>query len=82
MQGTWRKITIDDTVPVDADGNILLPRSSLAGELWPLLLAKALSRLLVPCYEVRLDLPECGEANILHFLTGWMPEVVNLDTDK
>ena len=81
-QGMWRKVTIDDTVPVDADGNILLPRSSLAGELWPLLLAKALCCLVAPCYEDRLDLPEFGEANLLHFLTSWMPETVSLDPDK
>lgn len=40
--GCWRRILIDDTVPVDKDGRSLLPYTSNNFELWPMLLAKAL----------------------------------------
>ncbi len=78
----WRKVMIDDYVPVSENGSILLPLSSMPGELWPALLAKAICRVLTPSYEVRIDTPEFGEANIMHLLTGWVPEIVTLDADR
>ncbi len=61
---------------------MLLPQSSLAGELWPVLLAKAVCILLESSYQLRMDLPEFGDASIAHLLTGWMPEIINLDPEK
>jgi hypothetical protein len=78
-QGAWRKVTIDDVVPVDAEGRLLLPTSAVPGELWPMLVAKAVCRVLEPYYEVRLDLPEFGQASVLQLLTGWLPETRALD---
>lgn len=46
-----------------------------------MLLAKAICKVLAPYYQVRLDMPEFGEANILHMLTGWLPDVYNLDAE-
>lgn len=43
--GYWRRILIDDTVPVDKGGRPLLPRTSNNAELWPILLAKALLKI-------------------------------------
>jgi hypothetical protein len=40
--GTWRKITIDDKIPVDSQGRALMLTSSLSNEIWPFLLCKAL----------------------------------------
>ena len=40
--GCWRRILVDDTVPVDKDGGLLLPCTFNNFELWPMLLAKAL----------------------------------------
>lgn len=79
-QGSWRKVTIDDFIPFDAQGLPLLPRSSIPGELWPILVAKAVCKMLAPYYEVRLDAPEFGEGSIVHMLTGWVPEVVTIDS--
>ena len=42
LQGCWRKVIIDDTLPFDDDGHLLLPATRLEHELWPMLLAKAL----------------------------------------
>jgi hypothetical protein len=78
LQGAWRRIAVDDTIPVDEEGRFLFPRSSLP-ELWPLLVAKAVCRVLEPYYEVRLDLPEFGQASVLQLLTGWLPETRALD---
>jgi hypothetical protein len=40
--GAWRKIAIDDRIPVDINGKPLLLSSSFQNELWPLILSKAL----------------------------------------
>lgn len=44
--GTWRKIVIDDRIPVDAQGSPLLPLSPGDNEIWPLLIGKALLKIL------------------------------------
>ena len=44
-QGCWRKVTVDDAIPFDDEDNMLLPASTTEGELWPMLLAKALIKL-------------------------------------
>lgn len=82
VQGTWRKVTIDDYIPVDAEGNVLLPCSSIPGEIWPMLLAKAICKIMAGYYEVRLDMPEYGEANIVQLLTGWVPETIALEKSR
>jgi hypothetical protein len=46
FMGTWRKIVIDDLVPVDEQNRPLLPQTCLPGELWPMLLAKALLKVI------------------------------------
>ena len=40
--GTFRKVTVDDTMPFDEEGNLLLPATARTHELWPMLLTKAL----------------------------------------
>ncbi|KYM98476.1 Calpain-7-like protein [Cyphomyrmex costatus] len=43
--GCWRRILVDDIIPVDKNGKLLLPSTSNNFELWPMLLAKALLKL-------------------------------------
>ena len=45
--GAWRKVFVDDRVPVDANGKNLLLVSPNANELWPSLLSKAILKLAV-----------------------------------
>jgi hypothetical protein len=45
-KGTWRKIIVDDLIPVDDKGVILLPQTSIAGEIWPMILTKALLKII------------------------------------
>ena len=46
FMGTWRKIIIDDLMPVDEKGILLMPQTSISGEIWPLLLTKALLKII------------------------------------
>ena len=46
FMGMWRKIIIDDLIPVDEDGQVLLPQTSIYGEIWPMLLTKALLKII------------------------------------
>jgi hypothetical protein len=66
----WRKVTIDDKVPVDAEGLALLPTSNNSTEIWPLLLGKAL-------FKVFSGQPIAdGGVLLLQALTGWCPASV------
>jgi hypothetical protein len=40
--GRWRRVDVDDLLPVDADGNVVYLASSMRSEIWPSLLVKAL----------------------------------------
>ncbi|ETO67146.1 hypothetical protein F444_15858 [Phytophthora nicotianae P1976] len=40
--GRWRRIDIDDKLPLDADGKVIYLASSMKNEIWPSLLVKAL----------------------------------------
>ncbi len=63
----WRKVVVDDKVPVDEAGLSMLPISAAPNEVWPLVLGKAL-------LKVFSGQPiAAGGALILHALTGWFP---------
>jgi hypothetical protein len=40
--GSWRKVIVDDKIPVDSEGRALLLSSPIPGEIWPLILTKAI----------------------------------------
>jgi hypothetical protein len=44
--GSWRAVRVDDAVPVNHKGECVLAASAAKAELWPLLLAKAVYRVL------------------------------------
>ncbi|POM71132.1 Calpain-like cysteine protease C2 [Phytophthora palmivora] len=44
--GRWRRVDIDDKLPLDADGNVVYLSSSLKSEIWPCLLVKALYKVI------------------------------------
>jgi hypothetical protein len=45
-KGTWRKVIVDDLIPVDEKGLFLLPQTTISGEIWPLILSKALLKII------------------------------------
>ncbi|OWZ23080.1 Calpain-like cysteine protease C2 [Phytophthora megakarya] len=40
--GRWRRVDVDDKLPLDRDGNVVYLSSSMKSEIWPCLLVKAL----------------------------------------
>lgn len=70
--GHWRAIVIDDRLPVDADGRLLLPHTRAPCELWPMLLCKALLKL---GGRTASGL-EAGDPTVVSALTGWLPQVL------
>lgn len=44
--GKWRRVDVDDKLPVDLDGNIVYLTSAMRGEIWAALLTKALQKVL------------------------------------
>ncbi|XP_022081747.1 androglobin-like [Acanthaster planci] len=76
--GCWRKVTIDDTIPFDDNGNMLLPATTLQHELWPMLLSKALIKVISLDYAAGSSSCEFGDVSVIHALTGWLPETIPL----
>uniref|UniRef100_A0A0L8HBT7 Calpain catalytic domain-containing protein n=1 Tax=Octopus bimaculoides TaxID=37653 RepID=A0A0L8HBT7_OCTBM len=77
FMGCWRKLVIDDTLPFSKD-KLLLPTTTQPHELWPMLLTKALLKVASLNYTLNCGSNEIGEFNVLHTLTGWLPEVVQI----
>ncbi|NXA27537.1 ADGB protein, partial [Ibidorhyncha struthersii] len=75
--GCWRKITVDDTMPFNEEGNLLLPATSCQTELWPMLLSKAIIKVANTSIH-ETGKRELEEFTVLHTLTGWIPEVIPL----
>lgn len=76
FMGSWRKITVDDSLPFDNNGKLLLPSTTRQHELWPLLLTKGLIKIAALDYRNRRESNEFNDFNVLHHLTGWHPEIV------
>ncbi|KAJ1560372.1 hypothetical protein HK405_007342, partial [Cladochytrium tenue] len=49
--GAWRRVTVDDRVPVDSRGRPLLITSASPQEVWPLILCKALVKVASTSYR-------------------------------
>ncbi|CAI9740823.1 androglobin-like [Octopus vulgaris] len=77
FMGCWRKLIVDDTLPFGKD-KLLLPTTTQPHELWPMLLTKALLKVASLNYTLNCGSNEIGEFNVLHTLTGWLPEVVQI----
>jgi hypothetical protein len=69
--GAWRKVTIDDRIPINADGKPLFISSPNQNEIWPMLITKAICKISSQGsreYEVGDDI------NIVQMITGMVPE--------
>ncbi|KAK1117457.1 hypothetical protein K0M31_016661 [Melipona bicolor] len=65
--GAWRRILVDDMIPVNKKKTPLLPRTGNDFELWPMLLAKALLKL---CSLTWTDYYEIVDFHPVACLTG------------
>jgi hypothetical protein len=68
--GEWRAVTVDDSVPLNAENHSILPISSNAFEIWPLLVGKALIKL-----RPALELTESSSLLLFSALTGLLSSV-------
>jgi hypothetical protein len=82
FMGCWRKVIVDDTMPFDQNGNLLLPATNLQHELWPMLLTKALLKVAALDYSAGGTTCEFGDFSVIHCLTGWLPEIIRLPCDR
>lgn len=80
--GCWRRITVDDSVPLDAQGRVLLPRTSIANEAWSLIIAKVACRIASLTYEQAIGKGDFGDANVLQMFTGWIRVPYSLSSDR
>ncbi|KAJ3161058.1 hypothetical protein HDU86_007677 [Geranomyces michiganensis] len=77
--GAWRRVTVDDRIPVDAEGKPLVISSPNAHEIWPMLLTKALLKVVASSYKDVESACEFGDFDVFHTLKGWLPEKLNMD---
>ncbi|KAF0699621.1 Aste57867_9804 [Aphanomyces stellatus] len=75
VMGKWRKIAVDDRLPLDDQGKVVVLSSSQPAEIWPSLLAKAIYKVFA-----WLETPEAMHnpttvpqsiGFVLNTLTGW-----------
>merc|ERR1712048_570219 len=78
--GCWRKIIVDGSIPCNESGVPLLPMTIHGCELWPLILSKALIKIASLDYLGGCKISELGEVNLIHHLTGWLPEPISLQS--
>lgn len=79
--GAWRKIVVDDRIPVNATGQPLLVVSPNPQEFWSLILTKAILKLACMSYKEVRGSSEMGDFDVYHCLKGWIPEGLPVDTD-
>lgn len=78
LNGTTRKVIIDDKVPVRCDGKLLCAHSSCPRELWVTLLEKSFVKIMGSSYDVQGSNPG---TDVFH-LTGWVPETIPLRVEN
>jgi len=74
LNGTSRKVIVDDRVPVKKNGQLLCAHSAQSNELWVTLLEKSFAKIMGSSYDMQGSNPG---TDVFH-LTGWVPESIPL----
>jgi calpain-7 len=69
VNGVWRKVVIDDMLPVDEGGNLLCSFSDDRDEFWVSIIEKAYIKVMGG-----YDFPGSNSGVDLHTMSGWIPE--------
>lgn len=74
LNGTMRKVVVDDRVPVRSNGQPLCAHSARSHEMWVTLLEKSFAKIMGSSYDMQGSNPG---TDVFH-LTGWLPETIPL----
>lgn len=77
LNGTTRKVVVDDQVPVRRDGKLLCAHSAIPKEMWVTLLEKSFVKIMGSSYDMQGSNPG---TDVFH-LTGWVPETIPLRSE-
>lgn len=77
INGSMRKVLVDDFVPVRKDGKLLSAKSAFHREMWVTILEKAFVKLMGGAYFMHGSNP----ATDLYHLTGWVPDTIPFLTE-
>lgn len=78
INGTVRKVVVDDRVPVRHNGQLLCGHSSVTHEFWVTVLEKSFAKLMGSSYDMQGSNPG---TDVFH-LAGWVPETITLGGDR
>mmetsp|Transcript_85680 Transcript_85680/g.239422 ORF Transcript_85680/g.239422 Transcript_85680/m.239422 type:complete len:931 (+) Transcript_85680:117-2909(+) len=74
LNGTQRKVIVDDRVPVRSNGQLLCAHSAYTNEIWVTLLEKSFAKIMGSSYDMQGSNPG---TDVFH-LTGWVPDTIPL----
>mmetsp|Transcript_8004 Transcript_8004/g.29593 ORF Transcript_8004/g.29593 Transcript_8004/m.29593 type:complete len:979 (-) Transcript_8004:1377-4313(-) len=77
INGVARRVTVDDRLPTDAQGNLLCSFSRSRNEYWVSIIEKAFLKI-----GGSYDFPGSTSEVDLHQLTGWLPESVHMHKEE
>ncbi|KAJ1564608.1 hypothetical protein HK096_007125, partial [Nowakowskiella sp. JEL0078] len=77
--GSWKKVVVDDKIPVDVNGKPLI--IGLGNEIWTMILCKAIMKVLAYSYRDSDGL-EVDGFDFFNLMTNWVPEKLKIPVNS